>query len=163
MAPNSNMSNTTQFFLNPLVHVILFILFIIIILAIFRVSSPVFNAGISAKAHIGGLKGGFEFEAFDNQESASQPLFVMYFAEWCGHCKRTMPEFNKLIENPPQGIKILKIDSEDKQNAELLKSQDVKGFPTIRFYPRGLGTDYKEYDGERTHGGFMNFFKSNQV
>ena len=152
------MDNTTQFFLNPLVHVILFILFIIIILAIFRVSSPVFNAGISAKAHIGGFKGGFELEAFDNQGSDNQPLFAMYFAEWCGHCKRAMPHFDKLIESPPKGIKVLKIDSEDKQNADLIKSQDIKGFPTIRYYPKGLGSDYKEYDGERTHSGFMSFF-----
>ena len=143
MARNGNMDSTTQFFLNPLVHVILFILFIIIILAIFRVSSPVFNAGISAKAHIGGFKGGFELEAFDNHDN--QPLFCMYFAEWCGHCKRTMPEFDKLIESPPKGIKVLKIDSEDKQNAELIKSQDIKGFPTIRYYPKGLDSDYKEY------------------
>lgn len=161
MARNGNMDSTTHFFLNPLVHVILFILFIIIILAIFRVSSPVFNAGISAKAHIGGLKGGFEFEAFDNQESANQPLFAMYFAEWCGHCKRAMPHFDKLIESPPKGIKVLKIDSEDKQNADLIKSQDIKGFPTIRYYPKGLGSDYKEYDGERTHAGFMSFFNEN--
>lgn len=159
MARNGNMDSTTQFFLNPLVHVILFILFIIIILAIFRVSSPVFNAGISAKAHIGGLKGGFEFEAFEN----NQPLFAMYFAEWCGHCKRTMPEFDKLIASPPKGIKVLKIDSEDKQNAELIKSQDIKGFPTIRYYPKGLGSDYQEYEGERTHAGFMSFFNENKL
>ena len=161
MARNGNMDSTTQFFLNPLVHVILFILFIIIILAIFRVSSPVFNAGISAKAHIGGLKGGFEFEAFENQDN--QPLFAMYFAEWCGHCKRTMPEFDKLIQSPPKGVKVLKIDSEDKQNADLIKSQDIKGFPTIRYYPKGLGSDYKEYEGERTHAGFMSFFNENKL
>jgi thiol-disulfide isomerase/thioredoxin len=163
MVRNSNMSNTSQFFLNPLVHVILFILFIIIILAIFRASSPVFSAGISGKAHIGGLKGGFELEAFDNQDPSNQPCFVMYFAEWCGHCKNTMPEFNKLMESPPQGVKILKIDSEDKQNSELLKSQNIKGFPTIRFYPKGLNAEHEEYEGERTHGGFMNFFRQHKL
>ena len=157
MVRNIDTNNTKQFFLNPLVHVILFILFIIIILAIFRVSKPEFSAGIEAKAHIGGLKGGFELEAFDN--SNSKPVFVMYYAEWCGHCKRTLPIFNKLIEEHPQGVEVMKIDAEDPSNKELLKKQNVQGFPTIRYYPSGLNGEYKDYEGERTHGGFMNYLK----
>jgi thiol-disulfide isomerase/thioredoxin len=159
MARN-NMDTTTQFFLNPLVHLILFILFIIIILAIFKVQTPDWSAGVSANAHIGDFRGGFKIETFDNPNN--QPLFVMYFAEWCGHCKRTMPEFNKLMEQPPNGVKVMKVDSDDTQYKDLLKAQNVQGFPTIRYYPKGLNSNYSDYEGERTYGGFMNFLNRNK-
>ena len=158
MARNNNIDTTTQFFLNPLVHLILFLLFIIILLAIFKVQTPALTAGVSAKAHIGDFKGEFNIETFDNNDN--QALFVMYYATWCGHCKNTMPEFDKLMSNPPKGVKVMKIDSDDSQYKDLLKSQNVQGFPTIRLYPKGLNSNYVDYNGERTYGGFMNFFKS---
>jgi thiol-disulfide isomerase/thioredoxin len=150
---------------NPLFIMIILILGLIIVLAIFRSSSPFLNVGFDINAHIGDLKGSFQIEAFDNQintmdNSSSGALFIMYYAEWCGHCKRTMPEFNKLADSYDGKIKIIAINSESEENKELVKSQNIKGFPTIRYYPSGLSSDYQEYEGGRTKDDFMQYLNS---
>ncbi len=138
---------------NPLVIVICLLLGLIVVLAILRPASPFLNFGIEMSAHIGDLRGSVNFEAFEN----NQPAFVMYFTEWCGHCKRTKPEFNKLMESYKGPVKIMMIDCEAAENAELVKQQGIKGFPTIRYYPSGMGSDFQEYSGERTFPQFQQF------
>jgi len=131
---------------NPLVVIIGLILALIVVLAILRPASPFLNFGFGVNAHLGDLKGSINFEAFEN----SQPAFIMYYAEWCGHCKRTKPEFQKLKESYSGSVKIDMIDCEDPKNAELVKQQNIKGFPTIRYYPNGLSENHQEYSGNRT-------------
>ena len=141
---------------NPLFAIVMLLIGLIIILAIFRSASPFLNLGFGINAHIGELKGSFEIEAFNNGAD-TQPVLVMYYAEWCGHCKRTMPEFKKLIDTYRGDVKIIAIDSEDKENAELVKAQNIKGFPTIRYYPSGLLGSYKEYNGGRKYTDFVEY------
>ena len=163
MAP-ANMKNTNlNAIKNPLSIIIMLLIGLILVLAIFRSVSPFLSLGFGVNAHIGELKGSFEIEAFDNnadQSYDSSSLFVMYYAEWCGHCKRTMPEFNKLMDNYNGSVKILLINSEQDEYKDLIKSQDIKGFPTIRYYPSGLSSDYQEYNGGRTQSDFMQYLES---
>jgi len=142
---------------NPLFIIIMLLLGLIIVLSVFRTASPFLTLGFGINARIGDLKGSFEIEAFDNNTEA---VFIMYYAEWCGHCKRTMPEFNSLMETYNGNVKIQMIDSEAAENAELVKSQNIRGFPTIRYYPSGLSSDYQEYDGERTAAQFVQYLNS---
>jgi len=141
---------------NPLVVIIFLILALIIVLAILRPASPYLNFGFGVSAHIGDLKGSVHFEAFDN----SQPSFIMYYAEWCGHCKRTKPEFKKLMESYNGPVKLMMVDCEAKENSQLVKEQGIKGFPTIRYYPSGLGENYQEYSGNRTAFDFNQYLNS---
>jgi thiol-disulfide isomerase/thioredoxin len=141
---------------NPLVVIIFLILALIVILAILRPASPFLNFGFGVSAHIGDLKGSLQFEAFDN----NVPTFVMYYAEWCGHCKRTKPEFHKLIESYKGPIKIMLVDCEASENTQLIKEQNIKGFPTIRYYPSGLTENYQEYDGDRSSDAFHQYLSS---
>jgi len=160
----TNMKNTNlNVIRNPLFIIVMLLIGLIIVLAIFRSVSPFLSLGFGMNAHIGDLKGSFEIEAFDNNldlSNNSSALFVMYYAEWCGHCKRTMPEFNKLIDSYNGNIKIILINSEQDEYKDLIKSQDIKGFPTIRYYPAGLSSDYQEYNGGRTHSEFMQYLES---
>jgi thiol-disulfide isomerase/thioredoxin len=159
---NLNKLKSKNFMTNPLCIIIMLLIGLIIVLAIFRTASPFLSVGFGLNAHIGELKGSFEIEAFDNQmkDAKNGKLFVMYYAEWCGHCKKTLPEFNKLMDNYKGKVRIIAIDSENTDNAELVKKQEIKGFPTIRYYPSGISEDYQEYNGERTHNGFMGFLNS---
>ena len=79
----------------------------------------------------------------------------MYYAEWCGHCKRAKPEFKKLMDNYKGNIKLLLIDAEAKENADLVKEQKISGFPTIRTYPNGISETFDDYSGERTYTNFV--------
>ena len=146
--------------MNPLVGIVLALLVLIIILAIFRTASPMLTFGFGVNAHLGDLKGKFRIEAFDNMNQG--PLFVMYFAEWCGHCKRTKPEFEKLMNSYNGNVKVMLVDAEAAENKDLVKSQNVKGFPTIRYYPNGLSSKPIEYTGGRDLKSFMTYLNSLQ-
>ena len=159
-----NMKNVSVI-TNPLFIIIMLLLGLIIVLAIFRSASPFLSVGFGVNAHIGELKGSFEIEAFDNGEpqrddSDNGQLFIMYYAEWCGHCKKTMPEFDKLMDSYKGKVKIVKVNSEDDKYKELIKSQNIKGFPTIRYYPSGLSGDHQEYDRGRSYEDFSSYLSS---
>jgi hypothetical protein len=49
------------------------------------------------------------------------------------------------------------IDCEDDNNKELVSQQEIKGFPTIRYYASGLSGKYDEYNGDRTIEGFKEY------
>jgi thiol-disulfide isomerase/thioredoxin len=154
-------SKSSTIYSNPLFIIITLIVILIVILAIFRNASPFLSIGFGINGHIGELKGSLELEAFENNLSEQQSkLFVIYYAEWCGHCKRTMPEFNKLKENYNGNIKIIAINSEDIEHKELIKSQNILGYPTIRYYPSGLTDTYTDYSGNRTYEDFLEYVNS---
>lgn len=155
MNSNKVMKNSKSMYTNPLFIIIMILLALIIILAIFRSAGPFLTMGFGVNAHIGDLKGSFELEAFDNNNKDA--MLVMYYAEWCGHCKRTMPAFKKLMNEYKGNVKIILINSEDKENEELVKNQNIKGFPTIRYYPSGISDKFEEYQGGREYTDFVQY------
>jgi len=144
---------------NPLMIVIFLVIALIIVLAIFRPASPFLNLGVGFNAHIGELRGSFEFEAFDNQNG---PTFVMYYAQWCGHCKTAKPQFQQLMDNYKGSVKLMMVDCEAPENKELVQSQGIKGFPTLRYYSGGISENFQEYNGGRTYGDFTQFLNKVQ-
>jgi len=144
---------------NPLMIVIFLVIALIIVLAIFRPASLFLNLGIGFNAHIGELRGSFEFEAFDNQNGAA---FAMYYATWCGHCKTIKPQFQQLMDTYKGPVKLMMIDCEAPENKELVQSQGIKGFPTLRYYPKGISENFQEYNSGRTYGDFMQYLNTVQ-
>lgn len=87
---------------------------------------------------------------------------VICKADWCGHCKKAAPEFQKLLGASPITLKdgskaTVKILDADKDKAEVAK-YNVKGFPSILVVDGGQST---EYPGERTAAGIIEFLNSN--
>ena len=78
------------------------------------------------------------------------PSFTMYYADWCGHCKNMMPEWNKL-KSKYKNIEIRKL--EEKENNEV----QVESFPTIIYHN---GSETEKYQGERTAMAFKQFLDS---
>ncbi len=73
--------------------------------------------------------------------------FAMVYAPWCGHCKNTMPDFDKFAASSPmtvngKSVTIKKIDGDaDKAAAEKL---GVEGFPTfVMIMPDGSVTKHE--------------------
>ena len=167
----SKMLNTSSssYMTNPLLLIVLMLIGLIIILSIFRSSSESLTLGFGINAHIGDLRSSFELETFSGQEKGQgqgqgqgqeMPTFVMYYAEWCGHCKRTKPEFKKLMDqNENKRVKLLMIDAEVPENKDLVSSQNIKGFPTIRYYPTGISDNYDEYSGDRDLQSFASYLE----
>jgi thiol-disulfide isomerase/thioredoxin len=94
-------------------------------------------------------------------EGANKSVIICK-ADWCGHCKKAAPEFNKLLTASPitlkDGSKVtVKILDADKDKSEVSK-YNVKGFPSVLIVDSGQTT---EYPGERTASGIMEFLNSN--
>jgi thiol-disulfide isomerase/thioredoxin len=86
------------------------------------------------------------------------PSVVICKADWCGHCKKAAPEFQKLADASPitlsngtqATVKILDAD----QDKEEIKKYNVRGYPSILIIN---GSETTEYPGDRTHDGVVDF------
>ncbi len=142
---------------NPLIAIVSIIIILIVILAIFRASN--LTMGFGVRAHLGNLRTSFSIEGFENE---STPVLVMYYAEWCGHCKNTKPELEKAKNAYSGPIQIVMLDGDAPENSALMKQEDIQGFPTIRYYKSGMPkvgvkNEYEEYDGGRKKDDFLQF------
>jgi thioredoxin domain-containing protein 10 len=83
---------------------------------------------------------------------------VIAKADWCGHCQKAGPEFEKLKQSSPiklsngkqATVEILDAD----QNKSEMAAYSVKGFPTILIIK---GSETIEYPGERTYDAVVDF------
>jgi len=101
----------------------------------------------------------FVRQGFQNPTpSPSVKEFVLYYADWCPHCKPVVPEFNKLAPNGSvvvagQNVKVSKYEAS--KDADKIKAANVSGFPTIRYIDAdGTSTEYR---GARTADAFLKF------
>lgn len=72
---------------------------------------------------------------------------VMFYAPWCGHCKRAKPEFNKasdFFKDDPR-IGLAAVDCT--KHKAVCSAHSIKGFPTIKYF-NYLKT-VREYSGGR--------------
>ena len=93
-------------------------------------------------------------------EDGAATKVIIAKAEWCGHCKAAAPEFKKLVDASPLTLKdgtratVEMLDADaDKQAIQQLP-QKVRGYPTIMILK---GSQAKEYPGERTMQGVLDF------
>lgn len=83
-------------------------------------------------------------ESFDEAIAREDILFVMFYAPWCGHCKRLAPTWDDLakeynVEN--RQITVGKVDC-TKETA-LCGEHHVRGYPTVKwFHKSNLGIKY---------------------
>jgi protein disulfide-isomerase A1 len=78
---------------------------------------------------------------------ATKDVLVEFYAPWCGHCKSLAPKYEKLgtaFASEPS-IVIAKVDATENDTPA-----DIKGFPTLIFYPANDKENPIQYDGERT-------------
>ncbi|KAK6629815.1 hypothetical protein RUM43_003635 [Polyplax serrata] len=65
--------------------------------------------------------------------------FIMFYAPWCGYCKRLHPTWEQLADmlndDPENQIVIAKVDCTVDNN--LCMENDVTGYPTLKFFKMG--------------------------
>jgi len=87
-----------------------------------------------------------EADAASLQELASDPkggALVTFYAPWCGHCIKMVPEFKKAASMLKRtGVRAAAVNSDD--NPGLAKSLGIRGFPTVRWVYAGEWTEYKQ-------------------
>jgi protein disulfide isomerase len=123
----------------------------------FLKSEPIPEEGEDYDGNVKILVGkNFEAVAFDD----SKDVLVEFYAPWCGHCKSLAPEYEKAAEHfsDVDTIVLAKVDAT--ANEVDVKGVDVKGFPTIYFFPAGSSTP-ETFDGDRTAEGVISFLEKN--
>jgi thiol-disulfide isomerase/thioredoxin len=95
----------------------------------------------------------------EKPESKSDGSIFLFYGDFCGHCQKMKPEWEKLKSMLPESIHVYEMESKDPNMAQF----GIKGFPTIRLYrgepsPTGQGIDYT---GNRTAADILHFIESN--
>jgi thiol-disulfide isomerase/thioredoxin len=80
-------------------------------------------------------------------------VIVLYHAEWCGHCKDFMPEWQKFIAVMKNKSEVDCMTAEvESANLGLIPEAGVEGFPTIRYYNAGPVARAPSENTERATG-----------
>lgn len=80
-------------------------------------------------------------------------VIVLFHAQWCGHCKDFMSEWQKFItimKNKPD-LNCATADIES-SNLGLLPDADIEGFPTIRYYNADMTHRMPSEDTDQSTG-----------
>ncbi|KII86004.1 hypothetical protein PLICRDRAFT_144787 [Plicaturopsis crispa FD-325 SS-3] len=88
----------------------------------------------------------------------NQTSIVAFVAPWCGHCQRMAPEYSRAALGLYPLVPAYAVDCDQDSNKRLCAEQGVKGFPTVKLFPRGKTMAPIEYNsGERTASALFYF------
>jgi len=82
---------------------------------------------------------------------------VAFYAPWCGHCKKLLPEWVSAATQLRGTVKLAKVDATVHQ--KLAQRYQIQGYPTIKIFSPGKGSDKKteEYEGPRDTAGIVQY------
>jgi protein disulfide-isomerase A6 len=97
-------------------------------------------------------------ENFDKVLDGSKAAFVEFYAPWCGHCKNLVPVYEAFADafaHAKDKVVIAKVDAD--AHSALGSRFDVKGFPTLKFFPAGNPDESQKYEGGRSEDDLISF------
>lgn len=83
----------------------------------------------------------------------NKPGLLLIHAEWCGHCKRFKPTFNKIASQLGKDFPCMSIEDSDMTDT-LKSSLQFGGYPTIKFFDQ-RGKIISDYNGDRSESDIL--------
>lgn len=74
---------------------------------------------------------------FRELTSGETPVLVDFYATWCGPCKMMHPVLEELKEKMGDGLKIIKLDIENRANIKVVQQYRVRSVPTLMLFKEG--------------------------
>ncbi|EGG06426.1 uncharacterized protein MELLADRAFT_86629 [Melampsora larici-populina 98AG31] len=89
--------------------------------------------------------------------TSTGPIFIKYYAPWCGHCQKLAPTWADLARLLIHHVNVAEFNCDEKGDFKALcRKEGVPGFPTLFFYQDGIKV---EYVGPRTLTAMESFAK----
>ena len=76
-----------------------------------------------------------EFYKTINKEK--KPILVMFYAPWCGHCKRMKPEFALAATRLKGKAVLVGMNVDNPESYDLRSTYNITGFPTVLYFEDG--------------------------
>ncbi|KAJ3075058.1 hypothetical protein HDU98_009346 [Podochytrium sp. JEL0797] len=96
-------------------------------------------------------------EAFDAVVGAAgKNVLVEFYAPWCGHCKSLAPVYEKVAKAFATESNCVVANVDATVNKDVAEKYEVKGYPTIKFFPAG-STEPETYESGRDEQAFIDF------
>ncbi|XP_050304030.1 protein disulfide-isomerase A5 [Anthonomus grandis grandis] len=96
-----------------------------------KVKEPEWSDSVSDVIHLTSL-------TFDSTLKASESVLVMFYAPWCGHCKRMKPEYEAAAaQMKEQGVKGILAAVDATKDPSVASRFNVKGYPTVIYFSKG--------------------------
>eukprot|EP00755_Sulcionema_specki_P014158 Sspe_Gene.55930::Locus_30768_Transcript_1_2_Confidence_0.667_Length_515::g.55930::m.55930 len=98
---------------------------------------------------------------FESEVHGDKNAFVLFFAPWCGHCKRLAPAWEQLMAHYASSPHVLVGRVDCTKHRDLCAMNEIMGYPTMLAYkPKA---DAEEYDGGRSFEELQQFVEANLV
>lgn len=89
------------------------------------------------------------------QRSKEKPQMVLFHADWCGHCKRFMPDWKKMKSATAKcDFHAVECGGDSKEIDSIRKTYRIDGYPTIMRFTDGK---VKRFTKERTSKNVLAF------
>jgi protein disulfide-isomerase A1 len=92
---------------------------------------------------------------FDKAVEKYEYLLVLFYAPWCGHCKKFHPEYEKAATTlRKENLYLAKVDATVEK--KLAEKFEIQGFPTVKLFIKGQPI---EYTGGRKESEVINWMR----